>query len=113
MFNLFTTPPLKEAHLHIPTHFNDGAQIPSNTLAAIEGELITTFGGYTRTSANGAWHDTTSGHTYRDNMLRYTIACNKHDMKILASLCKKYCHMLKQECIYMIDINGKVDFIEL
>jgi hypothetical protein len=93
----------------LPVKDNKGVSL-LNERRAVEGQLLTLAGGYTRDKVTGAWLD--NGKVYRDQSYRYTLAVDAaQDAAIVAQL-PVWCESLRQLALYTTRQEVDVSFIE-
>lgn len=103
---------MQEAFIHLPITDNDGVGLEPER-RRIENNLIQLFGGYTRATCEGAWHDPQTGKVYREGVLRYSIAgvWGEYNADQLGRIAAKACRIMRQECIYMSVPGFGVSFV--
>jgi hypothetical protein len=96
---------------NVPLALNDGTPVPYTNVAQYEADILRIAGGYTRTSAGGAWL-APDGTVYRDDNLLYTVDTGSEDtvdaLRILAALIAAE---LGQEAVYFTTAEVNVEYI--
>lgn len=64
---------MRMATLTLPMFDNDGAAIPA-VHSAVQDKLLASFGGYSKSTVEGAWRDPETGRVYTDHNALYSIA---------------------------------------
>jgi len=110
---------MREAKIILPASI-EPAPAWNELFRDFEGELIQTFGGFTRNFASGAWNDA-QGRTVREPVRIYIIAAELDCIfrgeqwssnGALRLLAVKYGRRLAQDTVYFRDSNGEVEIID-
>ncbi len=103
---------MKEARLIVPTHSRAGRPAPHVT-KTVRDFLITNFGGFTETIGSGGYRNQ-DGYIELDAVLIFDVAID-YDMPshqaLMRGIARKVCIGLNQECVYLRQTNGLVEFV--
>jgi len=102
---------MKKCLFLIPTTYNDGRPISSETLAGVFDELFVQFGGVSQTGhTDGLW-EMEDGTRAMDRSLTLWIVLEEEKVASLKKLVKKFARLFEQEAIYFEVMDCDVDFI--
>lgn len=92
----------------LPRTDNDGRPLTAE-LAAVESELLTIAGGFTKLPATGEWSD--GGHVYHDrNFAYWATVDDAQDVRIMAAM-PAWCQALRQVSLYTDASPVSVSFV--
>jgi hypothetical protein len=99
------------AFLILPLRDNDGNRL-TETHAALRGDILDNFGGYTQTLVTGAWRNG-DGEIVNDDSLKYEIAMTTGagDGRVLVQIAAEACRRARQACVMIQLAGGVVHFI--
>jgi hypothetical protein len=106
---------LTEAKIILPLLSNSGKAFPIATLTDIHTQILSTFGGFTRTKAEGAWRDPKTGQVYSEDVNVYTVSADWEDMIQVGALrliARASAERMDQICIYIMTPTMGIEFIE-
>ena len=95
---------ITEAKIILPRHC---------TTSSLEDDLLSEFGGYTRSKAEGAWFDAEIVENVVEKVYVYTVAAKwtKREKRALRDMAIDMRYINKEKSIYL-SFNGVVEFIE-
>ena len=99
-----------EVTVIVPAKDNAGVSL-ARERKAIEQDVLTLCGGYTRDKVSGAWLGD-DGRCYHDESYRYTLACTVEVARLVASKASEWCSVLRQECLYLSERAVQVEFVK-
>lgn len=87
--------------LHVPTHDNDGYPLAS-VHAYVDDQLLAYYGGWTRTTAVGAWRSD-EGTDYREGMFLYAVDTENTGSapRQLRQIAEHIKHEAEQDAVYL------------
>jgi len=100
---------MREAILIAPLRDNDGLII-SDLHEALTNELVTVFGGYTASPAEGAWKGP-DGMVQTENVVRFVVATPPDDRRLL-DIARTFAAKARQHSVYVRLADGEVYFVE-
>jgi hypothetical protein len=105
--------PMRFASLTLPILDNNGNDL-SDVHTCLQADIIDTFGGFTRTLANGGWRDDATGKIYCESVAVYAIAMNEDSLANdgkLTQLAKWHGAIAGQIAMCVQYASGDVKFI--
>ncbi|MGC4005749.1 MAG: hypothetical protein QM811_22565 [Pirellulales bacterium] len=100
---------MKKVTTLLPTTFNDGSEVPQETMQNILQSLWDTFGGLTvEGMVEGHWIDQADNQHYQDRSLKVTILMEPEKLETAKAMVREIRETLKQVCMYF-EVND-VDF---
>lgn len=95
---------LHEARIICPTCYNDGTPMP-HVVKKLHRRLVSAFGGATETTGSGHFFDQT------EPVLIFDVALEEKDNKALLTIAAWLKNAAVQDCIYIRDFYGNVQFV--
>jgi hypothetical protein len=87
---------------YLPTHYNDGTQVPESEIQDIIRELFDAFGGATISgTVEGYWKDTATGQAFTDESWRVEIATERERLAEVQTIVLEIGKRLRQEAMYL------------
>lgn len=100
-----------EAVVHVPTHLNDGSEVPLETIQQVRDKAIELFGGYTRKGPfEGGWKSPT-GQVFIEPMLVFEFAIDPESVETVREFARWLKLLLDQEAIFVVLRKSDVEFI--
>lgn len=97
--------------LLVPLTFNDGSEVPSELLDALEDEIYEAFGGCTVGGTVRGSYRMDNGAKQVDHLVQMWIAVPDDQLPELETIVQKYCELFQQESLYLEDTGATVRFI--
>jgi len=103
---------MRIASLVLPNQDNQGRDLRT-VHAALRGELITQFGGYTGCPMTGGWR-ADDGTDYAESGTLYLVAMEptQANRNALADIASEYAGRARQMCVMVAHAEGDVEFVE-
>lgn len=96
----------------IPTHFNDGSEIPASLISDIEEATWDRFGGFTfGPPSMGAWKDPETGIVYRETGRDLEVAIDENRIQEAREFVESLSAKLKQESMLFVIKPYRVEFL--
>lgn len=104
---------MKIATLTLPQSDNHGAPL-NDVHAALQADIVDSFGGFTAFYGNGAWRDESTGKLYFEAVTVYSIAMDAaHSNRAkLSSLARFHGHVAGQIAVLIVHANGDSEFVD-
>jgi hypothetical protein len=103
---------LKEAIVLLPLTYNDGAEVPQETIDAICDEIFSMFHGWTiEGNVKGAYQMQVSGQKRVENLLKVSIILDMSRVSKLEEMVGRWCARLGQEVMLLKIADLMVKFV--
>lgn len=102
---------LKKCFFLLPTHYNDGRQVPAEVIDGLLEELYLNFGGYSIGGlAQGTWR-MKDGTKASDSSLQVWVIVEEEKVPLMRDLIKKFARVLGQEKMLFEAMDWPGEFI--
>lgn len=103
---------MRLATINLPTHDNAGVSLAVET-DFLRNLILDNFGGFTETSARGAWKDDATGIVYREPVTVFSIGMDAtlENASLLRLLAGRIARDAAQVCVFITQANGDVEFV--
>jgi hypothetical protein len=102
---------LRKCILLLPTTFNDGTEVPPETLSSLLREVDEAFDGHTVDGLCDGVYKMDDGSMACDRSLKVWVAVDPNRVEEVRKLAARFARKLKQECLYFEVTAAEVEFV--
>jgi predicted cupin superfamily sugar epimerase len=105
---------MRLAIFNLPLSDNSGNAL-NDVHAALQADIVDTFGGFTLTHGHGGWRDDATGKVFCEPVAVYSIAMNAtpNNARRLRSLAIWHGRIADQLAVYLVHANGEAECVNL
>lgn len=103
---------IKEYTILVPLANNRGAAFAPEVFAALEAELLSLAGGFTRQDGMVGFWRSPDGEVFSDRLCSYTVALAARDARAtIVAIARRWCVALEQEAMYVRLPGGSAEIV--